>query len=190
MLIGNLTRDPELRYTPSGSPVATFSVATNRSWLPEGAQERREETEFHRIVAWSKLAELCSQLLYKGVKVFVEGRLQTRNWTGQYGVAHTTTEIVIDDMIILDKKGDRELRAQAHAAADAAAQQSTVNNQQLTNNMQPVANSTQPTTGSTKQTATDDKQKPEKEEKKEPEKKEEVKEAVKDESVAPEDIPF
>lgn len=103
-LIGNLTRDPELRYTPSGTAVCTFGVATNRSWLPEGATERKEETEFHKIVAWNKLAELCSQLLAKGRKVFVEGRLSTRSFTGQDGFQRTITEIVIDDMIILDSK--------------------------------------------------------------------------------------
>jgi single-strand DNA-binding protein len=121
MLIGNLTRDPELRYTPNGTAVATFGLATNRSWLPEGATERREETEFHRIVAWSKLADLCAQLLYKGVKVFVEGRLQTRSWVAQDGTQHTSTEVVIDDMIVLDKKGDRALRAEAQAAGGFAA---------------------------------------------------------------------
>lgn len=103
-LIGNLTRDPELRYTPSGTAVCTFGLATNRSWLPEGATERKEETEFHRIVAWNKLAELCSQLLAKGRKVFVEGRLSTRTFTGQDGMQRTITEIVIDDMIILDSR--------------------------------------------------------------------------------------
>lgn len=104
MLIGNLTRDPELRYTPAGTAVCSFGLATNRSWLPEGATERREETEFHRIVSWNKLAELCSQLLSKGRKVFVEGRLQTRSWTGADGAQRTATEIVIDDMIILDSR--------------------------------------------------------------------------------------
>ena len=102
-LIGNLTRDPELRYTPQGTAVCTLGLATNRSWTTEGG-EKREETEFHRIVAWNKLAELCSQLLFKGRKVYVEGRLQTRSWTGQDGVQKQTTEIVIEDMIILDSK--------------------------------------------------------------------------------------
>ena len=83
-LIGNLTRDPELRYTPSGSAVCTFGLATNRSWTTD-AGEKREETEFHRIVSWNKLAELCSQFLVKGRKVYVEGRLSTRSWTGQDG---------------------------------------------------------------------------------------------------------
>lgn len=108
MLIGNLTRDPELRYTPNGTAVCTLGIATNRSWLSEGAVERKEETEFHRIVAWNKLAELCAQLLAKGRKVFVEGRLSTRSWTGQDGMQRTVTEIVIDDMIILDSRKNFE----------------------------------------------------------------------------------
>lgn len=103
-LIGNLTRDPELRYTPQGTAVCTMTVATNRSWQPSDGGERREETEFHRIVSWQKLAELCAQLLFKGRKVFVEGRLQTRRWTDQQGNERSTTEIVIDDMIVLDNR--------------------------------------------------------------------------------------
>lgn len=102
-LIGNLTRDPELRYTPQGTAVCTFGLATNRQWTTD-AGEKREEAEFHRIVAWNKLAELCSQLLFKGRRVFVEGRLQTRQWTAQDGNLRQTTEIVISDMIILDSK--------------------------------------------------------------------------------------
>src|ERR1700733_525977 len=102
-LIGNLTRDPELRYTPNGNAVVTFGLATNRGWTTDSG-EKREEVDFHRIVAWNKLAELCSQFLVKGRKVYVEGRLSTRNWTGQDGVQKSTTEIVIDDMILLDSK--------------------------------------------------------------------------------------
>ena len=102
-LIGNLTRDPELRYTPQGTAVCTFGLATNRQWTTESG-ERREEVDFHRIVAWNKLAELCAQLLSKGRKAYVEGRLQTRNWTAQDGSQRTTTEIVISDMIILDSR--------------------------------------------------------------------------------------
>lgn len=102
-LIGNLTRDPELRYTPQGTAVCTFGVATNRTWQTDNG-EKKEDTEFHRVVAWNKLAELCSQLLTKGRKVFVEGRLQTRTWTGQDGAQRSTTEIVISDMLILDNK--------------------------------------------------------------------------------------
>lgn len=102
-LIGNLTRDPELRYTPQGTAVCTFGVATNRSWTTDSG-EKKEDSEFHKVVAWNKLAELCSQLLTKGRKVYVEGRLANRSWTGQDGVAKTTTEIVISDMLILDSR--------------------------------------------------------------------------------------
>lgn len=108
MLIGNLTRDPEMRYTPTGTAVCTFSVATNRSWKPADGGERKEDVEFHRIVAWSKLGELCSQLLSKGRKVFVEGRLQTRQWQTPDGQLRQTTEIVIDDMRVLDSKPQGE----------------------------------------------------------------------------------
>src|SRR3972149_7589703 len=103
VLIGNLTRDPELRYTPQGTAVCTFGLATNRQWVTEGG-EKKEEAEFHRIVAWNKLAEICSQLLTKGRKTYIEGRLQTRSWTGQDGQQRTATEIVASDMIILDSR--------------------------------------------------------------------------------------
>lgn len=102
-LIGNLTRDPELRYTPTGTAVCSFGLATNRSWTTDTG-EKKEETEFHRIVAWNKLAELCSQFLVKGRKVYVEGRLSTRSWTAQDGQQRSATEIVIDDMILLDQQ--------------------------------------------------------------------------------------
>jgi single-strand DNA-binding protein len=101
LLIGNLTRDPELRYTPQGTAVATFGLATNRSWVPSDGGDRQEETEYHRVVAWAKLAEICSQLLYKGRKVYVEGRMQTRRFTGQDGNEREITEVVIDNMIAL-----------------------------------------------------------------------------------------
>ena len=103
LLIGNLTRDPELRYTPSGAAVCTFSVATNRTYVSADGN-KKEETEFIRIVSWNKLAELCSQLLAKGRKVYVEGRLQTRSWETPDGQSKQTTEVVIDDMRILDSK--------------------------------------------------------------------------------------
>ena len=103
LLIGNLTRDPELRYTPSGAAVCTFSVATNRSYTAADG-EKKEEVEFIRIVSWNKLAELCSQLLAKGRKVYVEGRMQTRSWETPDGLQKQTTEVVIDDMRILDSK--------------------------------------------------------------------------------------
>src|SRR3990170_355354 len=102
-LIGNLTRDPELRYTPQGTAVCSFGIATNRSWTTDSG-EKHEEAEFHRIVAWNKIAELCSQFLTKGRKVFVEGRLSTRNYNAQDGTPKSITEIVISDMILLDSK--------------------------------------------------------------------------------------
>lgn len=114
-LIGNLTRDPELRYTPNGAAVCTFGMATNRTYVTEG--EKREEVDFHRLVAWNKLAELCNQLLKKGTKVFISGRLQTRSWEGQDGIQRQTTEIVIEDMIILSPK----ISSEAHAAEDLPA---------------------------------------------------------------------
>lgn len=105
MLIGNLTRDPEMRYTPQGTAVCTFGLATNRQWTTENG-EKKEDAEFHNLVAWNKLAEICAQLLKKGRKVYVEGRLSTRSWQGQDGAQKQRTEIVISDMVILDKKGD------------------------------------------------------------------------------------
>jgi single-strand DNA-binding protein len=112
-LIGNLTRDPELRYTPQGTAVCSFSIATNRNWTTDTG-EKKDEVEFHRIVAWNKLAELCSQFLVKGRKVYVEGRLSTRSWNAQDGTQKQTTEIVISDMILLDsKRPENEVPAEA-----------------------------------------------------------------------------
>lgn len=106
-LIGNLTRDPELRYTPNGTAVCSFSVATNRNWTTDSG-EKKEEAEFHRVVAWNKLAEICSQFLVKGRKVYLEGRLSTRSWNAQDGTQRTTTEIIITDMILLDSRRNEE----------------------------------------------------------------------------------
>jgi len=116
-LIGNLTRDPELRYTPQGTAVCSFSIATNRSWTTDSG-EKKDEADFHRIVAWNKLAELCSQFLTKGRKVYVEGRLSTRNWTGQDGGQRNTTEVIISDMILLDSAGSRAPREEAEDEYD------------------------------------------------------------------------
>lgn len=107
LLIGNLTRDPELRYTPSGAAVCSFGLATNRVYTSSDGT-KKEEAEFIKIVSWNKLAELCSQLLKKGRKVYVEGRLQTRSWETPDGQNKQTTEVVIDDMRILDSKRDWE----------------------------------------------------------------------------------
>lgn len=97
IVLGNLTRDPEVRTTPNGQMVASFSVATNRRWTDKEGQ-RKEETEFHNVVAWGKLAEICGQILYKGRKALVAGRLRTRTWEGQDGVQRRTTEIIADQI--------------------------------------------------------------------------------------------
>lgn len=96
IVLGNLTKDPEMRYTPNGQAVVNFSVATNRRWIDKNTQQPQEAVEFHNIVAWGKLAEICNQILYKGRKALVVGRLQTRNWEGQDGVKRYVTEIVAD----------------------------------------------------------------------------------------------
>ncbi|NTU46280.1 single-stranded DNA-binding protein [Candidatus Roizmanbacteria bacterium] len=98
-LIGNLTRDPELKYTPAGTAVCTFGVATNRSWTTADGQTK-EETQYHRIVAWQKLAELSGKLLTKGRKIYLEGRLTYRNFTGKDGIQKTVAEIILDDFIV------------------------------------------------------------------------------------------
>ncbi|MFA4941169.1 MAG: single-stranded DNA-binding protein [Patescibacteria group bacterium] len=104
MIIGNLTRDPEIKNTPSGQTVATFSIATNFVWMNQAGQ-KQEKVEFHNIVAWRRLAEICGQYLRKGAKVFIEGRLQTRDWAGQDGVKRYRTEIIAENMIMLDRAG-------------------------------------------------------------------------------------
>jgi len=105
MLIGNLGKDPELRYTSSGVPVGTFSVATNEQWK-DSEGNAQERTEWHNIVTWQKLAEICAEYLKKGSKVYIEGRLQTRSWEDKNtGQKRYTTEIVANDMIMLDPKG-------------------------------------------------------------------------------------
>ena len=102
MIIGNLTRDPELRYTPNGAAVIGFGVATNREYTPANSTETVNDTEFHNITAWSKLAELCAKLLTKGDKVYIEGRLQTRDWVDeQSGKKMYRTEIIASEMILL-----------------------------------------------------------------------------------------
>lgn len=112
-LIGNLTRDPEVRYTPSGAAVATFSIATNRSYVSDG--EKKEEADFHRCVAWNKLAELCQQLLKKGNRVFVSGRLQNRSWEQEGGQTRNITEIVIEDMIVLTSRNSNTEGAESYS---------------------------------------------------------------------------
>lgn len=104
MLIGNLGRDPEMRHTASGSAVCTFSMATNESWVKDG--ERQERTEWHNIVTWDKLAEICERYLSKGSKVYIEGRIQTRSWDDKTtGQKKYMTEVVADQMMMLDSAG-------------------------------------------------------------------------------------
>ena len=100
-LIGNITQDIELKQTPNGQNVCSFSLATNRSWT-DGSGVRQEVAEFHSIVLWGKLAEIAGQYLHKGKKVYIEGRLQTRNWEAQDGSKRYKTEIVGENMIMLD----------------------------------------------------------------------------------------
>ncbi|MFS8158833.1 MAG: single-stranded DNA-binding protein, partial [Candidatus Roizmanbacteria bacterium] len=103
-LIGNLTRDPELKYTPKGTAVCTFGLATNRTWTT-ATGETKEDVQFHKIVAWQKLAELCGQLLTKGRKMYLEGRIVYRTYVGKDEVQRNTTEIIMNDFILFDDKG-------------------------------------------------------------------------------------
>ena len=102
MVIGNLGRDPEMRYTPEGTPTTTFSLATNRVYTTKSG-ERREETEWFTIVTWNQLAELCNQFLSKGRQAYVEGRLHGRTWEGADGKTHFTNEIRADRVLFLDR---------------------------------------------------------------------------------------
>lgn len=102
-IIGRLTNDPELKDLSSGTKLSSFGVATNRRWLDPQTQTRKEMVEFHNVLAWGKLAELCKKYLKKGRQVYVEGRLQTRKWQDKDSVKHNRTEIVAENMIFLDK---------------------------------------------------------------------------------------
>ncbi|MCJ7602306.1 MAG: single-stranded DNA-binding protein [Desulfobulbaceae bacterium] len=104
IIIGNLGADPEVRYTQSGTAVANFNVATTEKWKGQDGQ-MQEQTEWHRIVAFARLAEICGEYLSKGSKVYVEGRIQTRSWNDKDGNKRYTTEIVAKDMKMLDPKG-------------------------------------------------------------------------------------
>jgi len=107
IILGNVGADPELRYTPGGAAVTNFNIATNESWTDNNS-ERQERTEWHRIVVWGRLAEICNQYLRKGSKVYIEGRLQTRSWEGQDGQKRYTTEVVAREMQMLDGRGDMD----------------------------------------------------------------------------------
>lgn len=118
MVIGRLGRDPEMRYTQGGSPVTTFSVATSRQWR-DGSGENREETEWFNVVAWNKLGEICNEFLRKASRVYIEGRLQTRQWQDQNGQTQYRTEVVATDMIILDGRSEgRSFRDSSYDEAE------------------------------------------------------------------------
>ncbi|HEY2979893.1 MAG TPA: single-stranded DNA-binding protein [Anaerolineales bacterium] len=116
MIIGHLGRDPEMRYTASGRPVTTFTVAVSRSWN-SGDGQKRSETEWFNVVAWANLAEICKQYLSKGQQVYIEGRLQTRRWDDKEGVKHTTVEVVANEMMMLGDR--REAAGQAEESQPA-----------------------------------------------------------------------
>lgn len=116
LLVGRLTRDPELRTLPSGKHVATFNIATNE-YRGTGAAER---TEYHAVVAWDRLAEICGQFLGKGQLVDIEGRLQTRQWDDDAGKRHWKTEVVTNSLEMLSGRGKKEYAKEAQAAEDAA----------------------------------------------------------------------
>ncbi len=116
MIIGHLGRDPEMRYTPSGKPVTTFTVAVSRSWN-SGDGERHTDTEWFNIVAWGNLAETCKQYLTKGQLVYIEGRLQTRKWEDKEGQKHSSVEVVANEMTMLSDRRDNNHSNESGAAA-------------------------------------------------------------------------
>jgi len=121
MIIGNLTRDPETRSTPQGTTVTSFSVATNYVWNDQ-AGNRQEKVEYHNVVAWRKLGEICAQYLSKGSKVYIEGRIQTRSWDDQQGNKKFRTEIIAENMIMLDRASGGQNTNQPKASSNEFAQ--------------------------------------------------------------------
>ena len=118
MFIGNITNDPEMRTTPNGQNVTSFSIATNRRWKNQNTGEMQEEAQFHRIVAWGKLAEICSQYMTKGMRVYIEGRLTHRSWDDQQtGQKRYMTEVVAENAIMLDRKGSGTAAPSSEAQA-------------------------------------------------------------------------
>ena len=140
IILGNLTRDPELRYTPSGTAVVSFSVATNREYTPSNSSETVENTEFHNVVAWAKLAELCDKLLNKGDKVYIEGRLQTSTWEDEAsGKKMYKTEIVANEMILVSSRRGSEASQDTDSSFAAQAPDDTISeSSQITEDTQPV----------------------------------------------------
>lgn len=121
LIIGNLTRDPEVRTTTGGANVASFGVATSRRWKDKTSGEPKEQTEFHNLVAWGRLSEIVAQYLKKGSKVYVEGRLQTRSWEDQTGTKKYRTEIIAENLIMLDRPGTSGSAAPAAPPASPTA---------------------------------------------------------------------
>ncbi|MCH2188574.1 single-stranded DNA-binding protein [Candidatus Gracilibacteria bacterium] len=128
-VIGNITQDVELRQTPNGQNVCTLSVATNRSWN-DASGMKQEQAEFHNVVLWGKLAEIAGQYLQKGKKVYIEGRLQTRNWEAQDGTKRYRTEIVGENMIMLSGAGEANMNAGSPAMNDSPAVKSSTPKQE------------------------------------------------------------
>ncbi|HMK35279.1 MAG TPA: single-stranded DNA-binding protein [Desulfomonilaceae bacterium] len=110
LLIGHLGKDPEVRYTASGKAMATFSIATSQQWRDQDGADQ-ERTEWHRVVAWGRLGEICGEYLSKGKQVYIEGRIQSRDWEDQDGNKRTTVEIVVNDLILLGGAGQSQNRA-------------------------------------------------------------------------------
>ncbi len=119
ILVGRLGKDPEVKYTPNGTPVARFTLATNEVWKDQSG-EKQERTEWHNIVAWTKLAEICGQYLTKGKLVYIEGRLQTRSWEDKDGNKRNTTEVRAENMVMLSSKADESRPAKAAAASSSS----------------------------------------------------------------------
>jgi len=130
MIIGNLTRDPESRTTPQGVQVTTFTVATNFIWTDPSGQ-RQEKVEYHNVVAWRKLGEICAQYLTKGSKVYVEGRLQTRSWDDQNGNKRYRTEIIAENMIMLDRPQADTATTEPEATPPAAQTEPTPEEEEI-----------------------------------------------------------
>jgi single-strand DNA-binding protein len=133
ILVGRLGKDPELKYTASGTPFCRFSMATDESWNDKGTGERQERTEWHNIVVWDRLAEICNQYLTKGKLVYIEGSLQTREWDDQEGNKRKTTEVRARDMVMLSGAGEsggggqrRTAAADMGGSASSAAPTSTI----------------------------------------------------------------
>ena len=130
MLIGNLTKDPESKSTPSGQTVTTFSIATNRAWTDKNGQ-KQQKAEFHNIVAWGKLGDICAQYLKRGSLIYAEGRLETRSWDGQDGVKRYKTEIVLENMQMGPRAGTQAPQQQDDSPQENTQGQSSNNNDEV-----------------------------------------------------------